>query len=206
MRVGSLKPFKLRKSYGFTLIEVLIAVIVFAVGLLTVASLQGVARKANFEAVQRTTATHLSESLLERMRANPSGLSAYMGASAERELSQASPPTTAVTCNSVAAPCSPAQMADADLLEWWGLVVGSTELNAADESVGGLVAPIVCIRGRSDGASGGYEVAIAWRGSSAVLSPPPDDCGTDAPAYASPDGADDVFRRVGVVRTFISTL
>jgi type IV pilus modification protein PilV len=69
----------IRKQTGFTLIEVLIAVVIFGVGLLTVASLQIVARQANYDAVQRTTATHLAQGMLERMRANRPALGTYTG-------------------------------------------------------------------------------------------------------------------------------
>ena len=191
-----------RHHRGFTLIEVLIAVLVFGVGLLTVASLQGVARKSNYEAVQRTTAVHLAEALLERMRANPRSLDVYVGGGGQREFSLGAPPPAGPDCSSVVGGvgCSSWDMAAADLAEWWNLVTGATALNPEDESVGGLVQPTVCISGRGDGASGRYEVAIAWRGSSELqLDDELPECGEGA--YA-PDG----FRRVVAVWTFLNTL
>lgn len=185
---------------GFTLVEVLIAVVIFGVGLLAVASLQGVARKSSYEAVQRTTAVHLADSLLERMRANPQALEDYMGGLGERVLSEATPPAVAAGCSTVwpAAGCGPAALAAVDVSQWWNLVVGTTEV-VDGQPVGGLVLPTACIRGESDGATGAYEVAIAWRGTTEI-----DQTGADGCAAA--DAAYGDFRRVVVVASYLNAL
>lgn len=191
-----------RRMAGFTLIEVMIAVIVFAIGLLTMASLQTVARKANYEAVQRTAAAHLAESLLERMRANPRALEDYIGPLGNRLIDAANVPAPGSACDSAAAPCTPAEMAGADIAQWWGLVNGNTE-SVANEAVGGLVIPTACVRGEIGGITGAYEVAIAWRGSGEMSGAPPDACGAaNVAAYGGPGG----FRRVLVVRSYINAL
>lgn len=189
-----------RKQYGFTLVEVLIAVVIFGVGLLTVASLQVVARKANFEAVQRTTATHLAQGMLERMRANRTGLVGYVGGGGELVLGGGSRDVPASTCQTRASPCTAANVAVADLWEWEQLLDGSYEI-ADGASVGGLVSPTACIRG-AGGGTGNYSVSIAWRGATASDVEPADDCGEGVAAY----GADDEFRRVITISTFINAL
>lgn len=188
------------KQTGFTLIEVLIAVVIFGVGLLTVASLQVVARKANFEAVQRTAATHLAQGMLERMRANRRelGLFIYMEAGDLGGGSRAEP---ANKCQSRADPCSSINMALADLWEWEQLLDGSYEMAGA-EAVGGLVSPTACIRGPLGGvATGIYSVAIAWRGATASTDAPADNCGSGNAAYGAPP---EDFRRVITIETFIN--
>ncbi len=55
---------------GFTLIEVLIAVIVLSLGLLGIAALQANALKSNHSAVQRSQATMLAYFMMDAMRAN----------------------------------------------------------------------------------------------------------------------------------------
>jgi type IV pilus assembly protein PilV len=191
-----------RTQAGFTLIEVLIAVVIFAVGLLTVASLQVVARKANYEAVQRTTASHLAQGMLERMRANRSGLSTYVGGG-ELVLGGASRVAPANTCQNRGSPCTADNVALADLWEWEQLLDGSYERAADNSMVGGLVSPTACIRGPAGAlVSGEFSVSIAWRGTNESEVAPADDCGTGNPAY----GAADAFRRVITVTTFINAL
>lgn len=55
---------------GFTLIEVLVAVLVLGLGLLGVAALQANATKTNHSALQRTQAVMLAYFMLDAMRAN----------------------------------------------------------------------------------------------------------------------------------------
>ncbi|MBI5780285.1 MAG: type IV pilus modification protein PilV [Rhodocyclales bacterium] len=64
------KNFERSKSSGFSLLEVLIAVLVLAVGLLGVAALQLNGLKNNQSALQRSLATALAYSMMDSMRAN----------------------------------------------------------------------------------------------------------------------------------------
>lgn len=59
-----------RRSRGFSLIEVLIALLVFTVGLLGLAGLLAVSVKTNHSAYQRTQASFIAQSMADRMRAN----------------------------------------------------------------------------------------------------------------------------------------
>ncbi len=66
----------MRKQTGFTLIEILVTVIVVAIGLLGLAGLQATALKFNSTAYQRSQATILIYDIIERIRANPNPQSA----------------------------------------------------------------------------------------------------------------------------------
>jgi type IV pilus assembly protein PilV len=107
-------PFKaMNKNTGFTLIEVLIAMLVLAVGLLGLAGLQGSSLKNAQSAYNRSVATELAYDLADRMRANntPNGLSVYISMLPVNALAQAN-------CVAVSKLCPSNVMAQNDLYEW----------------------------------------------------------------------------------------
>ena len=61
---------------GFTLLEVLIALLVLAIGLLGLAALQTTGLRSNQMASMRTLATEAAYDITDRMRANPTGVAA----------------------------------------------------------------------------------------------------------------------------------
>ena len=63
-------PHGRKRVSGFTMIEVLIALIVLSLGLLGLASLQVATTKFNHSAYLRSQATRLAYSMADRMRAN----------------------------------------------------------------------------------------------------------------------------------------
>ncbi|MCK9636039.1 type IV pilus modification protein PilV [Methylobacter sp. Wu8] len=100
----------MKTNTGFTLIEVLIAMLVLAVGLLGLAGLQATSLKNSQSAYNRSQATQLAYDLSDRMRANIIGKANY---------------TTVLPSSATAKPncltttgCSPADMAENDLFEW----------------------------------------------------------------------------------------
>lgn len=58
---------------GFSLIEVLVALLVLSIGLLGLAALQVTGLKYNSDAYYRTQASILAYDIIDRMRANPKG-------------------------------------------------------------------------------------------------------------------------------------
>lgn len=59
---------------GVTLIEVLVAMLIFSMGLIGIAGLVVVAERANHAAYLRTQVTFLAQNMADRMRANPIGV------------------------------------------------------------------------------------------------------------------------------------
>ena len=70
-----------RREGGFTLIEVLVAMLVLAIGLLGLAALQGQGLRFNHDAYVRTQATHMAYDIVDRMRLNRGNLADYTVAS-----------------------------------------------------------------------------------------------------------------------------
>jgi len=113
---GFLPP---RVLLGFTLLEVLIAMLIFSMGLLGLGGILVVAVKTNHAATQRTQATFLAQSLADRMRANPIGVW-------NSNYNVTLPPAAAVACNpTAAAGCNSSGLASWDLSLWWDQVTQS---------------------------------------------------------------------------------
>jgi type IV pilus assembly protein PilV len=183
---------------GISLIEVLVAVFILAVGMLSLANIQLAAKRASYEATQRSIATGLARDIVERMRNNPNQLPAYEVAGIGDEDNLLAEP--GINCSN--ANCTPANLADYDLAEWESLLVGASEQLAGGNS-GGLVAPRACITN----VDGTVTVAIAWRGVASLTNPTESTCGEAAVGlYDDPDEAagNNLRRRLLVMSTFIA--
>lgn len=99
---------------GFTLIEVLVALLIFAIGMLGLAGLQLKTHQSSSFAHGRTNATLAVSGLVERMRSNLTGVTAgnYVYDSSADGL-----PASVPNCN-LAAGCNAADMANNDLRQW----------------------------------------------------------------------------------------
>ncbi len=71
---------KRRSQSGFSIIEVLVAMLVLAIGLLGLAALQAQGLRFNHDAYIRTQATHLASDIIDRMRTNRENIADYTGA------------------------------------------------------------------------------------------------------------------------------
>ncbi len=99
---------------GFTLLEVLIALLVFSLGLMGLAGLLVVSVQTNHSAYLRTQASFLAQSMADRMRANVLGVwnDAYSGT-----FTSATGGTTGSTCLNGTG-CSYGEVATRDKLIW----------------------------------------------------------------------------------------
>lgn len=187
---------KQNRHRGFSLIELLVTIIVFSVGLLAVVGLQTVSKSANFESMQRTTASHIAYGLLEDMRTNGNGIGVYLASPDLGGGMIAAEPVP--NCAAIGAVCDAAQKALHDLWFWENIVDGALEMGAQGAS-GGLVEPTLCIDGPVGGGPGIYTVTVVWRGGVALNSAIANACGTGIGKY----GGANEFRRIVQVPTFI---
>ena len=99
------------KQQGFTLLEVLIALLVLSIGLLGLAALQTTGLRSNEMASMRTTSTMLAYDITDRMRANPQGIT-----DGDYVIDTGAVTGTPTDCTSN--DCTTAQLALYDLDQW----------------------------------------------------------------------------------------
>ncbi|WP_333876975.1 type IV pilus modification protein PilV [Methylobacter sp.] len=97
----------MKTNSGFTLIEVLIAMLVLAVGLLGLAGLQATSLRNNQSAYYRSQATQLAYDLADRMRANKLATTTYTTGAASAK----------ADCLTTTG-CTSSDMAANDLFDW----------------------------------------------------------------------------------------
>ena len=95
----------LYNQLGFTLIEVLVALVVVAIGLLGLANLQTVGLRNNHSVNLTSQAIWLANDITDRIRSNLNGN--YNNIASQQ-----------IDCSNPQQPCTPQQMAASDLWEW----------------------------------------------------------------------------------------
>jgi type IV pilus assembly protein PilV len=132
-------PLRTHRQNGFSLIELLIALLILAIGLLGMASLMMTSMKSNQSASMRSQASWLAYDIIERMRSNSTEAiqgNEYVIAAA------AAAPADPDCKNNV---CNAGNVAKQDMFEW------KTKL--ADAALSGEVSH----------ASNAYTVIISWQ-------------------------------------------
>lgn len=184
------------RQHGFSLIELLVSLVVFSIGLLGVAGLQVVSKSSSYEALQRTIASQVADGIFEDMRTNGPGINIYTAANDLGGGSLNGLPVA--NCRDINTPCSPSQKAVHDLWYWERIVDGAQDMGVQGEA-GGILSPTVCIDGPGAGGAGVYSVSVAWRGSAELSNPDLSQCGAGTGKY----GSGDAYRRVLQIDTFI---
>lgn len=100
---------------GFSLIEVLVALLVFSIGLIGLAGLLVMSTQANHGAFIRTQATFLGQSMADRMSANPIGV--WNNDYNASDYPQSAGSSSAPACDA-SNPCKPSDVATRDRLVW----------------------------------------------------------------------------------------
>jgi len=128
------------RSRGFSLVEVLVALVVMSVGMLGIAALYLEGLRAGRTALYRTTAVTLAADMADRIRANSTAGLAYAGTG----------PGVDSNCINGANDCTPDQLADDDWFDW------NNQLNSQlpDGTVGEIDV--------AGAAPATYTITVAW--------------------------------------------
>ncbi len=130
----------IKRVGGFTLVEVLVALIILSVGMLGIAGLYVHSMQAGRTSIFRHHAVTLAGDVADRIRANPRAAIAYSQAGANNN------------CVNGGVDCSPPQMAANDIDLW--------DQQAADTLPNGTVA--VIFAAGVGGLPPTYQITIAW--------------------------------------------
>lgn len=159
---------RLRRQAGYTLIEVLITVVVLAIGLLGLANLQMKVHVSDAEAFQRAQAVNLLQDIAGRIEVNRANAVDYVTGTANPLGTGDAQPTD---CTSLAIGVV------RDRCEWSNALKGAAEKKGTDD-VGAMVGARGCITQiQAENASAGvcsagiYRVTIAWQGMQETRAP-----------------------------------
>jgi len=133
---------------GALLIEVLIAVLICAFGLLGFAGMQARAVSTDFETLQRSEALVLLEDMVSRINANRAHAGDYVSAG--------------LLGAGAVVDCTGLTGAALDLCEWSNLIRGNAEQRAGT-AIGSMISARGCIT-RPATSSDRYVISIAWQG------------------------------------------
>jgi type IV pilus assembly protein PilV len=137
-----------RTQSGSLLIEVLVALLICAFGLLGFVGMQARAASAEFEAFQRSQALVLVEDIASRLNANRAHAGEYV--------------TGQLLGDGALEDCSALVGSALDLCEWSNEIRGSAETRAGS-SIGAMISARGCIT-RSATSSDRYLVSVVWQG------------------------------------------
>jgi len=172
------RPHGRSEQAGALLIEVLIAVLICAFGLLGFAGMQARAVSTDFETLQRSEALVLIEDMVSRMNANRAHADDYV---------------SALLGDGPIVDCTGATGAALDLCEWSNMIRGNAEQRGGT-NIGAMLSARGCIT-RPATSTNRYVISIAWQGIVPTAAP------------ASPCGQGDVaFPNEALRRTATSTV
>lgn len=148
---------------GYALLEVLIAIVILAVGLLGLAKLQASTRQLEMEAYQRAQAVVLLQDMVARMTANRKSVSCYAITTnnAAGAPSLGTGGVAPLACATGQGTALQQARAVADLADWHALLLGSAEQEGGD-NVGAMIGARGCVSYVD--ASEHYLVTVAWQG------------------------------------------
>lgn len=153
------------RQRGTSMIEVLVTIVVLAVGLLGLAGLQARLHLSEMEAYQRAQAMILLDDMANRLSANRNFAADYVTGA------------TSALGAGMSCPSATATLQQNDAREWCSALQGAAEkLNT--NKVGNMIGGRGCIESIN---SNEYLVTVAWQGMAAVSAPPASvACGKDA--------------------------
>lgn len=165
---------------GFSLIEVLISMMIVAIGLLGLAGLQARAMNAEFESYQRGQAVLLANDMVERMRMSRTSYGKFKNVSSA---TTGGGYVGTAGADSYTVNCASTDAGDVALCEWDSLLSGTAETTGGSK-VGAMIGARGCVTydsatelaGIVD--SGVFTVTVVWQGTQDTVASTSNLCAT----------------------------
>lgn len=156
-------PVARREQNGFSLLEVLVSIVILAIGLLGLAGLQTKANEVEMEAYQRSVALMLIEDMANRIAAGRTYVTDFQGVSL----------AAYGVGDTQAAACPSTGDAAAQLCEWSNAMKGAAEKKDSS-NIGAPIGMRGCLISvaPTGGALGEFFVVGVWQGLMPTASPP----------------------------------
>lgn len=168
---------------GISLIEVLVTLVILAVGMLGVMGMQSRLQQSDAEVYQRTQALILLDDMASRLAANRNAAASYVTGAG-------TPFGVGMTCPTAT---STSTQLERDRAEWCAALQGAAEAEEGNQ-VGAMLGGRGCIESLG---SGGYLITVAWQGLGRLTAPPAGvACGANSYDVAGSQCSGDVCRRV----------
>ena len=149
------------RSRGTTMLEILVTILILAVGMLGLAALQGRAHTSELESYQRAQALVLLQDLSGRMEGNITNAANYVTSGVGTGVTDAS------DCTALSTPALPARAAT-DLCEWSKGLKGSSEVKGGTKQ-GAMIDGRGCVA--TTAVTDVYLVSVVWQGLNATAAP-----------------------------------
>jgi len=146
-------------SAAFSLIEVLVTLVIVAIGLFALAGLQAKLQVSEIDAYQRAQALLLLQDMADRIASNRNYAAAYVTGAGRGALG---------TGDSPAADCTTLASAARDRCEWSTALQGAAETAEDHSLTGAMVGARGCVEGLG---SNTYLITVVWQGLTPLSAP-----------------------------------
>ncbi|HEY0684665.1 MAG TPA: prepilin-type N-terminal cleavage/methylation domain-containing protein [Steroidobacter sp.] len=163
---------------GTSLIEVLITIVILAIGLLGLAGLQSRLGVSQVESYQRAQALVLLQDMSSRLATNRAHAASYVTG------------TAAPLADGGICPVAVGTRAEIDANQWCNALLGAAEMDGGSKA-GAMIGARGCVEALS---ANEYLITVAWQGLGPLASPP-DSVGCGQGAYDDDQCPNDLCRR-----------
>jgi type IV pilus assembly protein PilV len=137
------------------MIEVLVAMVIIAFGLLGMAGLQVRMQTSELESYQLSQAVLLANDMANRISANRRSAASYVTGTTYGNTGVACPTATSTTV-------------ERDLTEWCNALLGAAELSSSSAKQGAMIGARGCVHKVGND----YMITVAWQGFTPISAPP----------------------------------